>query len=414
MDGQGSATRISFRNDYSEGAHPRLLQALAQASAEQHAGYGTDRHTARAVALIRTAVAQPQADVHLLVGGTQTNLIAISAFLRPHQAVIAVDAAHIATHETGAIEATGHKVLTVPALHDKLTPALIQPVLAVHSNEHMVQPRLVYISNSTESGTIYTRAELDALSRFCRANDLLLYLDGARLGAALTADGNDLDLPAIATLTDAFYIGGTKNGALLGEALVIVNPALQADLRYLIKQRGALLAKGMVLGAWCAICGVVRRQSVLRTGCAYQCHGATLARRPAGGRRALHQRLADQPAVHRRQRATRCAARATLRLRALGSAHRWQSGDPLRDLVGDHSRVGRSAVCRCCRTSSRRVVSMRTRGSETDEATRTPEFCPSRFARCWSGVAVTPRHHRSQSHLQPAARPSPKTSMRSF
>ncbi|ASK95298.1 threonine aldolase [Xanthomonas citri pv. fuscans CFBP 6996] len=248
MDGQGSAMRVSFRNDYSEGAHPRLLQALAQASAEQHAGYGTDRHTARAVALIRNAVAQPQADVHLLVGGTQTNLIAISAFLRPHQAVIAVEAAHIATHETGAIEATGHKVLTVPALHDKLTPALIQPVLAVHGNEHMVQPRLVYISNSTESGTIYTRAELDALSRFCRANDLLLYLDGARLGAALTADGNDLDLPTIATLTDAFYIGGTKNGALLGEALVIVNPVLQADLRYLIKQRGALLAKGMVLG----------------------------------------------------------------------------------------------------------------------------------------------------------------------
>ncbi|KAB7768574.1 threonine aldolase family protein [Xanthomonas maliensis] len=249
MDGQGSPMRISFRNDYSEGAHPRVLQAIAQASAEQSAGYGTDQHTARATALIRDAVAQPQAEVHLLVGGTQTNLIAISAFLRPHQAVIAVEAAHIATHETGAIEATGHKVLTIAAPHDKLTPALIQPVLAVHDNEHMVQPRLVYLSNSTESGTIYTHAELDALSRFCRAHDLLLYLDGARLGAALTADGNDLDLPTIAALTDAFYIGGTKNGALLGEALVIVNPALQADLRYLIKQRGALLAKGMVLGA---------------------------------------------------------------------------------------------------------------------------------------------------------------------
>ncbi|CAD0307504.1 aminotransferase class I/II-fold pyridoxal phosphate-dependent enzyme [Xanthomonas sp. WHRI 8391] len=248
MDGQGSAVRISFRNDYSEGAHPRLLQALVQASAEQNAGYGTDRHSERAIALIRQAVARPQAAVHLLVGGTQTNLTAIAAFLRPHQAVIAVEAGHIATHETGAIEATGHKVLTVPALHDKLTPALIQPVLGVHGNEHMVQPRLVYISNSTESGTIYTRAELDALSRFCRAHDLLLYLDGARLGAALTADGNDLDLPTIAALTDAFYIGGTKNGALLGEALVIVTPALQADFRYLIKQRGALLAKGMVLG----------------------------------------------------------------------------------------------------------------------------------------------------------------------
>ncbi|MFC7520436.1 threonine aldolase family protein [Xanthomonas populi] len=249
MDMQENAARISSRNDYSEGAHPRLLQALAQASAEQNAGYGTDRHTARAIALIRSVVAQAQPDVHLLVGGTQTNLIAISAFLRPHQAEIAVEAGNIATHETGAIEATGHKVLTVPALHDKLTPALIQPVLDVHNNEHMVQPRLVYISNSTESGTIYTRAELDALSRFCRAHDLLLYLDGARLGAALTADGNDLDLPTIAALTDAFYIGGTKNGALLGEALVIVNPSLQADFRYLIKQRGALLAKGMVLGS---------------------------------------------------------------------------------------------------------------------------------------------------------------------
>ncbi|PPT94610.1 threonine aldolase [Xanthomonas arboricola pv. arracaciae] len=249
MDGQGNAARISFRNDYSEGAHPRLLQALAQASAEQNAGYGTDRHTARAVALIRSAVAQAQAEVHLLVGGTQTNLTAIAAFLRPHQAVIAVEAGHIATHETGAIEATGHKVLTVPALHDKLTPALIQPLLDVHGNEHMVQPRLVYISNSTESGTIYSRAELEALSRFCREHDLLLYLDGARLGAALTAEGNDLDLPTIAALTDAFYIGGTKNGALLGEALVIVTPALQADFRYLIKQRGALLAKGMLLGS---------------------------------------------------------------------------------------------------------------------------------------------------------------------
>ncbi|WP_115045305.1 threonine aldolase family protein [Xanthomonas arboricola] len=249
MDGQGNAVRISFRNDYSEGAHPRLLQALAQASTEQNAGYGTDRHTARAAALIRNAVAQAQADVHLLVGGTQTNLTAIAAFLRPHQAVIAVEAGHIATHETGAIEATGHKVLTVPALHDKLTPALIQPLLDAHGNEHMVQPRLVYISNSTESGTIYTRAELQALSRFCRAHDLLLYLDGARLGAALTAAGNDLDLPTIAALTDAFYIGGTKNGALLGEALVIVTPALQADFRYLIKQRGALLAKGMLLGS---------------------------------------------------------------------------------------------------------------------------------------------------------------------
>ncbi len=248
MDGQGSVQRIGFRNDYSEGAHPRLLQALAQASTEQNAGYGLDRHSARAAQLIRQACAQAQADVHLLVGGTQVNLTAIAAFLRPHQAAIAVDSGHIATHETGAIELTGHKVLTVAAVDGKLSPAQLQPLIDLHASEHMVQPRLVYVSQSTELGTLYSRAELQALSAFCRARGLLLYLDGARLGAALTAEGNDLSLADIAALTDAFYIGGTKNGALLGEALVIVNPALQPDFRHLIKQRGAMLAKGMVLG----------------------------------------------------------------------------------------------------------------------------------------------------------------------
>ena len=240
--------RIGFRNDYSEGAHPRLLQALAAASDEQNAGYGLDRHSERAAALIRTACAQPDAQVHLLAGGTQTNLTAIGAFLRPHQAVISAETGHIAVHETGAIELTGHKVLTAPAADGKLSPSAIQALLDTHDNEHLVQPRLVYVSNTTELGTIYRRAELEAIAQLCRARGLLLFLDGARLGAALTAEGNDLTLADIAALTDAFYIGGTKNGALLGEALVIVNPALQADFRYLLKQRGALLAKGMVLG----------------------------------------------------------------------------------------------------------------------------------------------------------------------
>ena len=237
-----------FRNDYSEGAHPRLLQALAQASGEQHRGYGLDRHSQRAAELIRAQVGRADADVHLLVGGTQTNLVALAAFLRPHQAAIAATSGHIATHETGAIEATGHKVLAVPAHDGKLTPAAIAPLLAEHGNEHMVQPRLVYVSQSTELGTLYSRAELAALSAFCRERGLLLYLDGARIGSALVADGNDLTLSDIAALTDAFYIGGTKNGALIGEALVIVDDALKADMRYLIKQRGAMLAKGMVLG----------------------------------------------------------------------------------------------------------------------------------------------------------------------
>ncbi|HEY0335628.1 MAG TPA: aminotransferase class I/II-fold pyridoxal phosphate-dependent enzyme [Stenotrophomonas sp.] len=248
MDASAHAARIGFRNDYSEGAHPRLLQALATASSEQNAGYGLDRHSQRAADLIRTACACPQADVHLLSGGTQVNLTASGAFLRPHQAAIAAESGHIAVHETGAIELTGHKVVTVPVADGKLTPQAIAPVLATHDNEHLVQPRLVYVSNTTELGTIYTRAELQALSIFCRANGLWLFLDGARLGAALTAEGNDLTLADIAALTDAFYIGGTKNGALMGEALVIVTPALQADFRYLLKQRGALLAKGMVLG----------------------------------------------------------------------------------------------------------------------------------------------------------------------
>lgn len=248
MQDDACPPRLVFRNDYSEGAHPRILEALARASAEQNAGYGLDRHSLRAAELIRALSGQPSAAVHLLSSGTQTNLVALSAFLRPHQAVIAADSGHIATHETGAIEATGHKVLVAPSVDGKLLPAEVEALLDAHDGEHMVQPRLVYISNSTEAGTVYTRSELAALSALCRARGLLLFLDGARLGAALTADANDLTLADIAALVDAFYIGGTKNGALLGEALVVVHPGLQQDLRYLIKQRGALLAKGMVLG----------------------------------------------------------------------------------------------------------------------------------------------------------------------
>ncbi|KRA46568.1 beta-eliminating lyase-related protein [Pseudoxanthomonas sp. Root630] len=240
--------RISLRNDYSEGAHPRLLQALAVASAEINRGYGLDVHSARAAALIRERLGR-DADIHFLAGGTQTNLVALAAFLRPHEAVIAPASGHIATHETGAIEAGGHKVLTVATLDGKLSPGLIQPCLDGHGSEHMVKPRLVYISNTTEWGTLYSAAELQALGVFCRDRDLLLYIDGARLASALTTPGNDVDLALLSTEADAFYIGGTKNGALLGEALVIVNPALRTDFRHVIKQRGAMLAKGMVVGA---------------------------------------------------------------------------------------------------------------------------------------------------------------------
>ncbi|MCG8617722.1 MAG: beta-eliminating lyase-related protein [Desulfobacterales bacterium] len=238
----------SFKNDYSEGAHPDILKALADTNLNQTEGYGLDPHTLNAANTIRELARAPEADVHLISGGTQTNLIAISAFLRPHEACIAATSGHIAVHEAGAIEATGHKLLCVDAPGGKLTPDLIAPVLAQHHFEHMVKPRLVYISNATELGTVYTLAELEALHTFCRENDLLLYADGARLGAAIMAKHSGLSLADMYRLTDAFFIGGTKNGALLGEALVIRNSEVKAEYRYLIKQRGGLLAKGWLLG----------------------------------------------------------------------------------------------------------------------------------------------------------------------
>ena len=238
----------SFVNDYSEGAHPRVLELLLKSNLEQNAGYGLDLHSERAKEYIKRELRNNEVDIHFISGGTQTNLIVISGFLRPHQCVIAVDTGHINVHETGAIEATGHKVVTVPGVDGKLMPEEVQAVLDYHSNEHMVQPKMVYVSNTTELGTIYTKAELSAIHNICRRNGLILFLDGARLGSALTCNTNDLELSDIAELVDVFYIGGTKNGALLGEALVICKEELKEDVRYLIKQRGALLAKGFVIG----------------------------------------------------------------------------------------------------------------------------------------------------------------------
>lgn len=238
----------SFANDYSEGAHPKILEAMMNVNLAQNTGYSLDSHTEHAIQLIREEIKRPDADVHIIVGGTQTNLITISAALRPYQAVIAASTGHINVHETGAIEATGHKVLAMPTEDGKLTPALIQQALDFHTDEHMVQPKMVYISNSTEIGTQYTRAELEALHHICRRNHLYLYMDGARIGAALTSPVNDLTMADIASLTDVFYIGGTKNGALFGEALVILNEELKPDFRFMIKQKGAMLAKGWLLG----------------------------------------------------------------------------------------------------------------------------------------------------------------------
>jgi len=236
----------SFRNDYSEGAHPRVLQALTDTNLEQTVGYGLDPRCETARDTIRRLCNAPTAAVHFLVGGTQTNMLVIESLLQPYEAVISAHTGHVNVHETGAIEATGHKVCTAYAPDGKLTPALVESVVNAHSSEHMVHPRLVYISNTTEVGTIYTKSELEALRRCCDEHNLFLFLDGARLGSALTSPENDLTLADLAALTDAFYIGGTKNGALFGEALVMTAP--NDHFRWHIKQRGAMLAKGRLLG----------------------------------------------------------------------------------------------------------------------------------------------------------------------
>ncbi|HZW83316.1 MAG TPA: aminotransferase class I/II-fold pyridoxal phosphate-dependent enzyme [Candidatus Deferrimicrobium sp.] len=238
----------SFKNDYSEGAHPRILSALQESNLEQDEGYGEDRYSRQAVELLKQRIGRNDIDIHLLSGGTQTNLTAISAFLRPHEAVIAANTGHILVHETGAIEATGHKIISVEVEAGKLNCLHIKAALDAHTDEHMVKPKLVYISNPTEIGTIYNKHELSQLSQFCKDNNLFLYMDGARLGSALCSEENDLELSDLGTLVDAFYIGGTKCGALIGEALVICRSALKDDFRFHMKQKGALLAKGRLLG----------------------------------------------------------------------------------------------------------------------------------------------------------------------
>lgn len=244
--------KIDFQCDYLEGCHPAILQVLQDSNLEQTAGYGNDPYCVRAAMRIREACACEAAEVHFLVGGTQTNLLAISALLRPYQGVLCAEEGHIATHETGAIEATGHKVLTLPDTDGRITAAQVEAYCRAHwestVQEHTVQPGMVYLSQPTECGTLYTRAELAAMHIVCQKYGLPLYVDGARLGYALATPENDVTLANLAELADLFYIGGTKCGAMFGEALVIANPAYQKDFRYMIKQRGALLAKGRLLG----------------------------------------------------------------------------------------------------------------------------------------------------------------------
>lgn len=242
--------KYAFKDDYSEGCHPHILQKLTETNLIQtiEGNYGEDVFCEEAKRHIHQKLENPQSQIYFVSGGTQANLLIISTFLKPYEAVISAESGHIEHHEAGAIETTGHKVITIPSQNGKLDPKEIQVVLDAHHFEHMVLPKMVYISNATELGTVYTKQELEALSNFCKEKNLLLFMDGARLGTALTSAKSDLDLKTITRTTDVFYIGGTKNGALLGEAIVINNPALQPNFRYAMKQRGALLAKGRILG----------------------------------------------------------------------------------------------------------------------------------------------------------------------
>ncbi len=241
-----------FLCDYSEGCHPNILKALEETNFEQTPGYSTDYHSAHAREMIKEACQAPDAEVHFLVGGTQTNTTVIAALLRPHQGVLCATNGHVNVHETGAIESTGHKVLPLEASNGKISADQIRDYCKAHfadeNFEHVVQPGMVYISHPTEYGTLYTASELEAISIVCHEYNLPLFVDGARLGYGLAAEGTDVTLPLLAKYADVFYIGGTKVGALFGEAVVFTNKAIAKDFRYIIKQRGGMLAKGRLLG----------------------------------------------------------------------------------------------------------------------------------------------------------------------
>ena len=239
---------ISFRSDYSQGAHPKLLEALVATNLEHTDGYGLDPHCEHAADMIRELVGKSGAAVHFIPGGTQCNVTFIASCLKPYEAAICARSGHAYFHETGAVEATGHRLVTVDPVDGKLTPEGIELARSEYQDEHTPLTRLVYISQPTEIGTLYSSSELTAIREKCRELGLILYVDGARLGAALTCAENDVSIRDLASLCDAFYIGGTKNGALFGEALVITNTALDDHFRFMIKRQCSLLAKGRLIG----------------------------------------------------------------------------------------------------------------------------------------------------------------------
>jgi len=239
---------IKFLNDYSEGAHPSILKKLADTNFSQQDGYGEDEYSLNAAEMIRKELGNPDAEIHFVSGGTQSNLLCMSAFLKPYESIVAAKTAHIEVHEAGAIEYTGHKINLVEPHAGKVLPEQVLEMVEFHYDEHMVVPKVVFISNTTELGTVYKKKELKALSDTCKKHGLYLYIDGARIGTALTSPKNDMTLAEISSMVDAFYIGGTKNAALLGEAIVINNPELKKMFRYNMKQKGALIAKGRIIG----------------------------------------------------------------------------------------------------------------------------------------------------------------------
>lgn len=241
-----------FYSDYLEGAHQRIMDALQASNMEQTPGYGEDSYCAEARELIKRACDAPDADVHFLVGGTQANVTVISSVLRPYQGVLCASSGHIAVHETGAVEHSGHKAMTLPAVDGKISACQVAEAIDGHFSdanfEHTVQPGMVYISFPTELGTLYSKKELEEMSKVCRERNVPLFIDGARLGYGLTSDACDLTLEDMARLADVFYIGGTKQGALFGEAVVICKDSIKQCFRYNIKQNGGMLAKGRLLG----------------------------------------------------------------------------------------------------------------------------------------------------------------------
>lgn len=238
---------IYFRSDYSLGAHPKVMEALMETNMEHTDGYAEDRFSFETADMIREMIGRSDAHIHFLVGGTPTNTITIAAALRPYEGAISAASGHIYVHETGSVEATGHRVFAAPTEDGKLRPADIEKIMLLHEDEHTVIPKLVYITHPTENGGVYTKAELKALRECCDKNGLYLYMDGARLGTALTWPGNDVTLKDLPELTDAFYIGGTKIGTLFGEALVILNDDINDHFRYMVKRSCALLAKGRLI-----------------------------------------------------------------------------------------------------------------------------------------------------------------------